>query len=107
LWHHPCFAAIYLRLVENLRRLFARQKAQQLIRAGVKRGIERRGEIRPYLMTRPIRLQIRFKDSITAELASYLPGVQRPAGDTVVISVRDMTEASKLLEVISSIGIRP
>ena len=96
-----------LRLVDNLRRLFARQKAQQLIRAGVKRGIERRGEIRPYLMTRPIRLQIRFKDSITAELASYLPGVQRPAGDTVVISVHDMTEASKLLEVISSIGIRP
>lgn len=82
-------------------------KAQQLIRAGVKRAIERRGEIKPYRMTRPISLQARFKQPIMAELVSYLPGVRRPAGDTIVFQAHDMTEASKFEEVISAIVIQP
>lgn len=82
-------------------------RAQHLIRVGVKRAIERRGEIKPYRMTRPVRVEIRFKDPIMAELVSYLPFVQRPAGDTVVFSAKDMTEAVKLLAVISNLNVRP
>jgi D-amino peptidase len=88
-------------------KMMSPQKAQELIRADVRKAIEGRGEIKPYRMTRPISLQIRFKDPITAELVSYLPAVQRPAGDTIVFSARDMIEASKFVEAISSLSIRP
>src|SRR5215471_1419295 len=68
-------------------RMMSPEKSQQLIRDGVKRAIARRGEIKPYRLTQPVNLEIRFKDPIMAELVSYLPGVKRPAGDTVVISL--------------------
>jgi D-amino peptidase len=83
------------------------EKAEQLIRGGVKRAIIRRGEIKPYRMTRPVSLEVRFKDPIAAELVSYLPEVQRPTGDTIVFSARNMTQASQFLEAISSISVKP
>jgi D-aminopeptidase len=75
--------------------------------AGVKRAIMRRGEIKPYRLTQPVALEIRFKDPIVAEVISYLPGVQRPTGDTIVFSAGDMTQASRFLEAISSISVKP
>jgi len=83
------------------------EKAQQLMRAGVKRAIMRRGEVKPYRMTQPVTLEVRFKDPITAEVVSYLPGVQRPSGDTIVFSARNMTQASRFLEAIFSISVKP
>lgn len=79
------------------------EEAQHLIRAGVKRGVERRGELKPHRPSRPIRLEIEFQDIVNAELASYLPGVERPLGNTVVFSARDMVEASKFLQVVSNL----
>ena len=78
-------------------------EAQRLIRAGVKRGVERRGELKPYRLSNPVKLEIEFQDTVNAELASYLPGVDRPRGNTVVFSARDMVEASKFLEVVSNL----
>jgi D-amino peptidase len=78
-------------------------EAQALIRAGVKRGVERRHELRPYRLPHPVKLQIDFQDVVNAELASYLPGVTRPEGNTVVFNAEDMVQASKFLEVISSL----
>ncbi len=79
------------------------EEAQHLIRAGVKRGVERRGELKPYRLSHPVKLEIEFQDTVNAELASYLPGVDRPRGNTVVFSARDMVEASKFLEVVSNL----
>lgn len=79
------------------------EEAQRLIRVGVKRGIERRSEIKPYRPARPVRLEIEFQDTVNAELASYLPGVERPRGNAVVFSAHDMVEASKFLEVVSNL----
>jgi len=52
-------------------------------------------------------LEIRFKEAIVAELVSYLPGVQRPVGDTIIFTALDMAEASRFLQVVSSIDVRP
>jgi D-amino peptidase len=79
------------------------EAAQRMIRAGVKRGVERRAEIRPYRPTRPIELDIASHDVVRAELASYIPGAERVDGTTVRFHPKDMVEASKLVEVLSRV----
>ena len=79
-------------------------EAQLLIREGVKRGVERRGELKPYKVAHPVKLEIEFKDVVTAELVSYLPGIQRPRGDTIIFTASDMIEAAKFLEAIMQLN---
>jgi D-amino peptidase len=50
------------------------QETQLRIREGVKRAIERRGEMKPYRLSRPITLEVTFKQTVNAEPVSYLPG---------------------------------
>ena len=76
------------------------EESQRLIREGVRRGVERRAEIKPYKISHPVKLEIRFNDVVTAELVSYLPGVERPSGNTIAFTGRDMTEVSKFMEVV-------
>jgi len=80
------------------------EEAQRLIRAGVKRGIERRAELRPYKLAHPVKLEITFKDTVNAELVSYLPGVERPRGNAVVFTARDMLEAARFLEAVTGLN---
>jgi D-amino peptidase len=77
--------------------------AQKMIREGVRRGVERRHEISPYRVARPVQLRIRFNDIVNAEVVAMLPGVERPAGNVIVFSGRDMVEVSKFFEAISMI----
>jgi D-aminopeptidase len=50
-----------------------------------------------------VKLEIRFNDATIAELASYLPGVERPSGNTIVFTGRDMTEVSKFNAVVTNL----
>jgi D-aminopeptidase len=84
--------------------MMAPEEAQRLIRQGVKRGIERRGEIRPYKTRHPVELDLTFKNVIDAELVSFLPGVQRPRGNETILRARDMIEASRFLEAITQLN---
>lgn len=80
------------------------EEAQRLIRAGVKRGVERRGELKPHKATHPVKLELTYKDTVNAELVSYLPGVERPRGNAVVFTAPDMQEAAKFLEAVLSLN---
>ncbi len=80
------------------------QEAQRLIRDGVKRAVERRGGLRPYRLARPVKMEITYKKTVTAEIVSYLPGVERPQGSTIVFTARDMIEAAKFFEAISDLN---
>jgi D-amino peptidase len=73
------------------------EESQRLIRDGVKRAVERRAEIKPYKISHPVQLEIRFNDVVIAELASYLPGVERTSGNTIVFTGHDMSEVSRFL----------
>ena len=73
------------------------EESQRLIRDGVKRAVERRAGVKPYNISHPVKLEIRFNDVVIAELASYLPGVERTSGNTIVFTGRDMTEVSKFV----------
>ena len=79
------------------------EESQRLIREGVRRGVERRAEIRPYKISHPVKLEIRFNDVVISELVSYLPGVERTSGNTIVFTGRDMTEVSKFTLVALSL----
>ena len=83
------------------------EESRRLIRAGVKRGIERRGELKPYKMTHPVKLEVTFKQEIMAELISFLPGIERPRGHTIVFTARDMLEAARFLNAVLDLNTYP
>jgi D-amino peptidase len=72
--------------------------AQRMIREGVKRGIERRGQMKPYRLTHPVKLQLTLKDLVDAEHTAFFPGVERVSGTTVTYTVRDMVEGQRFME---------
>ena len=82
------------------------EEAQRLIREGVRRGVERRGEIKPYRIAHPVKLQIRFNEIANAEVVAMLPGVERPSGNVIVFQGRDMVEVSRFFEAISNIRVQ-
>lgn len=76
--------------------------AQKLIRQQAKTALERRDQMKPYLVTRPITLEVSFKNYRPVELLAYLPGVERIDSHTVRFVARDMREVSKLLEFVTN-----
>jgi D-amino peptidase len=75
-------------------------EAQRLIRAGVKRGVENRRELKPYKVEHPVKLEITFKSTVTAEIVSYFPGVERPHGNTILYTAKDMVATAKFCSAI-------
>jgi D-amino peptidase len=76
--------------------------AQILIRQQAKAALERRGQMKPYVVARPITLEVSFKNYRPVELLGYLPGVERIESHTVRFVARDMREVSKFLEFVTS-----
>ena len=74
--------------------------AQALIREKVKAGVARRGELRPYLLAKPVRLDIGFKHYRPAEILSYLSIVTRTTSHSIRFMGKDMVEISKFLEFV-------
>jgi D-amino peptidase len=76
------------------------EAAQALIREKVKAGVLRRAELKPYVVTAPVRLDITFKHYRQAELLGYLSIVQRTSSHSIRFMGRDILEASRFLEFI-------
>ena len=81
------------------------EESQRLIRERIKRGVERRAEVKPYKISHPVKLEIRFNEIVIAEVASYLPNVERPSGNTTLFTGRDMTEVSKFITVVEYLKV--
>jgi D-amino peptidase len=80
------------------------EESQRLIRAGVKHGVERRAELKAYKLAHPVHLEVTFKRTIDAEVASWFPGVQRPRGNTISYSASDAIEASRFYRAVISMN---
>ncbi|HET9309487.1 MAG TPA: M55 family metallopeptidase [Candidatus Sulfotelmatobacter sp.] len=76
----------------------------QSIHEGVLRGTRRRAELHPVAPVTPITLEWRFNNVTQAEMVSYLPGSKRSDGNTVLFTVANMAEASRLLTVVDLIS---
>lgn len=74
--------------------------AQKLIREKVKAGIARRAELKPYVVTTPVRLEIGFKHYRQAEILGYLSIVERITSHSIRFTGQDITEVSKFLEFV-------
>lgn len=84
-------------------RMIPPTKAQALIREGVKQGVERRKDLKPFRVAHPVKTEVRFNEIVKAEVASYIPSVDRVSGNTIVFTTHDMATASQLLEAIESL----
>lgn len=74
--------------------------ACDLIREKVKAAMSRLKEFKPYKLTAPIQLEVRFKNYRPSEVLSYLSIVQRTDSHSVKFVGKDMIETSKFLEFI-------
>jgi D-amino peptidase len=76
--------------------------ARRMIREHAASAIKRRGEMRAYSISRPITLEVSFKNYRPVELLGYLPNVQRIDSHTVRFIGRDMVDVSKFIEFVTS-----
>jgi D-amino peptidase len=78
------------------------EAGQAAIRQHAKAAIERRAEMRPYKMAAPLSLDVSFKNYRPVELLAFLPNIERIDSHTVRFRPRDMREASKFIEFVTS-----
>src|SRR3954470_16244896 len=76
--------------------------AAELIHQRAKVAVQRRAEMKPYVMTRPVTVEVSMKNYRPVELLGYLPNVQRIDSHTVRFVGKDITEVSKFLEFITN-----
>ena len=82
-------------------------RGQAMIRDGLKRAMAKlvSASLQPYRLTAPIALEVGFKLTLDAERAAFVPGLTRADAHTVKGSFRDMTEITKLLQVLTSLEL--
>ncbi len=78
------------------------EAGRAVIKAAVGRGMARRATLKPYKVTSPIAVEIRFKNYRPAEVASWLPGFTRADAHAVRFTAKDMVEAYHVLEFLTS-----
>ncbi|MBX6364040.1 MAG: M55 family metallopeptidase [Gemmatimonadetes bacterium] len=79
--------------------------AQALIRERVRAGLERRASLRPYVLKRPVRLDLSLKSYRPAELLAYLPGVTRTGARSISMTGASVLDVSKFLEFATNYSI--
>lgn len=78
-------------------------RGQEMIKAGLTRAMHALGTLQPYRVTTPINLEVGFKLTIEAELASFVPGMSRTDAHNIRGTFRDMPEVTRLLQVLTSL----
>jgi len=73
------------------------QAAQEVIRTRVASAISRIGEFEPFVLERPIEVELSLKHYRPVELLEYLPGIERVTSHTVRYTAEDMEEVSRFL----------
>ncbi len=76
--------------------------AAELIHQRAKVAVQRRGEMKPYIMTTPVTVDVSMKSYRPVELLGYLPNVQRIDSHTVRFVGRSIVEVSKFLEFVTN-----
>jgi D-amino peptidase len=80
-------------------------RGQAMIREGVRRAMGKIGSLQPYRVKTPIDLEVGFKLTLDAERSAFVPGLARSDAHSVKGVFRDMTEITKLLQVLTSLEL--
>ncbi len=77
------------------------QKAQALIRERARQAIEavRDGRVKPYTVATPATIEVDFKRTAPAHMASLIPGITRTGPRSIAISADDYVEAYRTFTV--------
>lgn len=70
----------------------------ELIREAARRAVGRIRDRKPYRVTTPVELDIRFKNYRPSEVLAYLPFVVRTDAHAIRFKARDMPEAARFLQ---------
>jgi D-amino peptidase len=75
---------------------------REVIKSAVQRAMARRGDFKPYRVSMPTELEVRFKNYRPAELLALLPGVTRADAHSVRLTVKDAPEAARFLSFVTN-----
>ena len=78
------------------------EASYQLIREKVQKAVGHIKDFKPYKLTAPVKLDVRFKNYRPSEVLSYLSIVERTDAHSIRFVGKDMVEVSKFLEFINS-----
>ncbi len=84
----------------NAAKMIHPERAREMIRAGVKRGVERRSAIKPFKLARPVTLELRCEDPVMTEVLTLMHGVRRIDGQTISYEGPDMIDVARFFEVV-------
>jgi D-amino peptidase len=73
------------------------QEGREIIGQTVGAALGRLDQFRPFRLEGPVRLEVRLKNYMAAELLSYLPGVDRVDSHTIGFTGEDILEVSRFL----------
>lgn len=77
-------------------------RGQAMIRDGVRSAMLKRSAIAPYRVKTPIDLEVGFKLTLDAEVASYIPGLTRSGAHTVRGTFPDILQIARLMRVVTA-----
>ena len=86
-------ATVKWHLSRTSARMLSPANARSLIREKTRLGVERRGTIQPLAHSLPVTFRITFRYTVMAEVASWMPGVQRVDGLSVEYTSEDYLQA--------------
>jgi len=76
-------------------------EACRLIREKAETALRQIEGIKPYIIRPPFRLEIDFVSAGTAEIASWIPGVQRESSRSISYTDNDLLKIIRLLRIIT------
>jgi D-amino peptidase len=80
------------------------RKACELIRKGAKEAVERRETIKPFVVRRPVRMEVELERPLMAEYASRIPQVRRVDIKTLSFRAKDVIQAFDVFNVIDKVA---
>ncbi len=80
------------------------EKACEMIREGAKRAIDRKNEFKPFLVEKPIRIEVGFIQSGMADMAEIVPGSKRIDDRTISYAGEDGIEVFKAFRALITLG---
>jgi D-amino peptidase len=81
----------------------------ELIEKKVRLALDRVGDFKPYVIDRPVLLEVGFKNYLPVEVLSYLRGIERVDSHRIRYRCQDMLEVSDFMNFLTnySLGLQP
>lgn len=81
------------------------QASYDLIAQKVKAALARRVEFKPFIVSKPVTVDVGFKHYLPSEVAAYLPIFERTSSHSIRFRARDMLEASDIMNFLLNYNV--